>query len=73
MAQKMMQGLVDRPRVLLGLGQPIEVGEEFIAAAIQLEVELPTRVSNSRSYSLGSLGRAFTADVSFLGNCWPVA
>jgi hypothetical protein len=30
-------------------------------------------VSNSRSYSLGSLGKAFTADVPFLGNCRPVA
>src|SRR6202022_3516986 len=41
MAKKMMQGLIHRPRLLLGLGQTIEIGEQVVAAAIQLEIELP--------------------------------
>ena len=43
MAEKMVQRLVDRPGVLLGLRQTIEVDKNVTIATIQFEIELPAR------------------------------
>jgi hypothetical protein len=40
-SQEMIQGVVYRPRLLLGLGQAVEIVEHFGAAGIEIEIQLP--------------------------------
>ena len=40
-SQEMIQGIVHRPRLLLGLGQAVEIVQHLCAAGIEIEIQLP--------------------------------
>jgi hypothetical protein len=39
-SQEVIQGTVHRPRLLLGLGQAIEIAQHLCAAGIEVEIQL---------------------------------
>jgi hypothetical protein len=39
-SQEVIQGIVHRPRLLLGLGQAIEIAQHLCAAGIEVEIQL---------------------------------
>ncbi len=40
MSQEVIQGIVHRPRLLLGLGQAIEIAQHLCATGIEIEIQL---------------------------------
>ena len=41
MSQEMIQGIVHRPRLLLGLRQAVQIVQHLCAAGIEVEIQLP--------------------------------